>query len=74
MYREALRALHQKKEIPAADPLPAGTYMYDFGEGAIVIVVDPEGHYTLGFDPACPPTSEWAGTPDEPSKEASGGG
>ncbi len=64
MYREALLSLRQKKEIARTDPLPAGVHMFDFGEGAIVIAVDAEGNYTLGFDGTCPPTSEWAGTPD----------
>ncbi len=73
MYREALRALHEKKEVPVADPLPPGIYMYDFGEGAIVIAVDSEGHYTLGFDGTCPPTNEWADTPKPSEKPPAAG-
>ncbi len=71
-YWYAVGVIRQRHGLIGVEPLPPGVYLLDDGECALVIEVDAEGNYTFGYDAACPPTSEWAGTP--PSQEPPGPG
>jgi hypothetical protein len=62
-YWYAIGVVRQRHRLAWNDPLPPGVYMLDSGEGALVLDVDDAGGITFGFDAACPPTAEWAGTP-----------
>ncbi len=70
----AVGLVRERRGLKGTEPLPPGVYLVDDGDPARVIAVDDAGGYWFGFDAACPPSSEWAGTPRGPSEEPSGAG
>lgn len=71
-YWFAVGIVRARHGLEGSEMLPAGTYLVDDGEVAIVIEVAADGTMTFGLDATCPPNSEWAGTSTGPQGKPEG--